>query len=231
MIDVNLAPPNLRRRQKHRILPKGFYMPPEVVIGCGGGFLVLLVVVHIYIILKHISINQKYSQIEKKWEQILPAKKQADKVISQIRQLHAKEKDVEELIGVDRILWARKLNIISDSLPRGVWLRRVAFEDGRTFVIEGSAISRQQNEMAAIHEFTHNLRQGKLFLKHFQEMDIGSMTRRQVKDRELVDFSIVAGLKIEQKAEDEDSGAMNQKIKGKQQSKSKGGNRRHGGKN
>ncbi len=202
MIDINLAPPNLRRKQKRRILPKGFYVPPEVIIGGGGGLLLFLIVVHIFVIFKHISLKDRYMQVKKEWKTLLPAKREVDKIIIEIRKLQSIKQDVDKLIDADKILWSRKLNIISDSLPRGVWLRHIAFEDRKTFIIEGSAISRQQNQIAAIHEFTHNLRQQKAFLKHFQEMDIDSITRRKINNTEVVDFSIVASLKQEFRPED-----------------------------
>ncbi len=213
MIDINLAPPDLRRKPKRRILPKGFHVPPEVIIGGGGGLLLFLIAIHIFIIFKHISLKKRYMQTKKEWESIQPSKKKVDKIISEIRKLQSIKQDVDKLIDADRILWAKKLNIISDSLPRGVWLRHIAFEDGKTFTIEGSAISRQQNQIVAIHEFTHNLRQQDAFLKHFQEMDIDSITRRQINGTELVDFSIVASLKQEFRPIDK------QEIKGQKDKK------------
>ena len=63
MIDINLIPQILKRRQKSGFfLPGGFVLPREVIIGLIGGFTVLLVVTHILLQLTIIMAVQKLTQ-------------------------------------------------------------------------------------------------------------------------------------------------------------------------
>jgi hypothetical protein len=47
MIEINLVPSELRKKRRKSLLPGGFNMPLEVVIGAGGGMLAILILVHI----------------------------------------------------------------------------------------------------------------------------------------------------------------------------------------
>ena len=46
MIEINLLPPELRKKKK-RLLPGGVNIPLEVIIGSAGGLIILLIFVHV----------------------------------------------------------------------------------------------------------------------------------------------------------------------------------------
>ena len=131
---------------------------------------------------------------------MLRAKENVDKVIQEMRDLQARHKAIEKITTDDRIIWSQKLNVLSDSVARGVWLNRVRLKDG-VFFIEGSAISKQNDEMINVHSFTSSLKDEKLFLDKFVDLELGSIQRRYISKTEVADFLITAELIKEEVSE------------------------------
>jgi Tfp pilus assembly protein PilN len=193
MININLTPPHLRKKEKPHLLGK-VNIPLEVIIGCGGGLLVLLGVVHVLLLFVNIGKLAQHKALEKQWETMKPSKENVDSVVSEMRALQGKYKSIEEITGKAGVSWAKKLNILSDNLPRGVWLRKVALEEGVLY-IEGSAIPKETSEIISIHHFTTNLKQDASFMEHFMDLELGSIQRRRIKTVEIADFVVTIKVK------------------------------------
>ncbi|HLD70153.1 MAG TPA: hypothetical protein VJA17_05245, partial [Candidatus Omnitrophota bacterium] len=140
MIEINLVPPQSRRKPKGRgLLGIGFNIPREVIIGLVGGLFLILLLISI---LLQTTIFIKFAQrkaLSMEWEQILPSKTRVDAVLSQLRNLQSKVKSIENITGAEDIVWSTKLNDISDSVPRGVWIKSIIGNEQR-LVIEGSSV-------------------------------------------------------------------------------------------
>lgn len=189
MLDINLVPPNLKRKKKRSGFPGGLQIPKEFIFGIGGGFVVLLISFNIFLQVKIFVSYFHHKNLKKQWEVSLPSKQNVDTILKELRQLQAKLKSIEELTTAKNILWSQKLNIISDLVPRGLWLKRVALNEDVLF-IEGSSLSQKQNEMISIHTFTTGLKDDANFLKNLGEMELGSIQRRKIQQIEIADFLI-----------------------------------------
>ncbi|HBR14608.1 MAG TPA: hypothetical protein DD723_03560 [Candidatus Omnitrophica bacterium] len=194
MIEINLVPVHLRKKRKSQFLPGGLNIPLEVVIGLGGGVLILLIVAHVGLLFINMSQLGRHKKLQAKWEEMSPAKQNVDLVIKEMRAFQSKLKSIEAIMPKKEILWSQKLNILSDVLPRGVWLKRITLNQ-ETLLIEGSAISRQSEEMINVHSFAANLKKENEFLEHFTEIDLGSIQRRKVQKIDIADFLITTRLK------------------------------------
>jgi len=192
-IEINLIPPHLRKK-KRKGIASGINIPLEVLIGSAGGLIILLVLVHFSLLFVNMNKLAKHKKLQKEWENILPAKENVDVVISELRGLQEKSKAIKEILGDEaRISWSQKLNILSDSLPKGIWLRKVVLKE-KKFLIEGSAISRQKKEMINVHSLTANLKKEEDFLKHLSDLELGAIHRRRIKKIEIADFIITTKL-------------------------------------
>ena len=198
-IELNLIPKNLRRRKRGRFLA-GVKVPLEVIIGLFGGVVMLLILVHGTLLLLNLYKINQHHNFKREWDVSKPAKENVDKVIKELRELQVKQKAIQKITMEDRTLWAPKLNIISDKMDRGVWLTRMRLTDG-VFFIEGSAISKQGDEMINVHTFTGSLKNETAFLEKFSDLELGSIQRRYISKTEVADFLITATL-----VEEEDGG-------------------------
>ena len=193
MIDINLAPENLKKKKKSSTL-SAMNVPQEIVVGLVGGLLALLLFVHI--ILQGVIFFQfiQHARLNKEWESLKPEKENTDKILTDLRVLQTKIKNVENLTTAKRILWSKKLNDISDSIPREIWLTKVSLEE-KILTIEGSAVSKNQDQMVSVGNFTTKLKEQKTFMKDFSSLEVGVMQRRKIQTTEIADFSVTAKLK------------------------------------
>jgi len=152
-------------------------------------------VIFVHVILQGVILakSARFMSLKGQWEKILPDKENADRIIAQMRELETKVKSIAKVIRSSPVIWAEKLNAISDNLPAGVWLNKITFT-GNSFIIEGSAIATQKDEMINVHEFASHLKQDEKYLNHFPGLEVGSIQRRTIKDLELADFTITSKL-------------------------------------
>jgi len=193
MIEINLAPPHLRKKKKKGLV-SSLNIPREAIIGLIGGLFVLLILVHVVlqvIIFYKYALNKSY---QKQWESILPNKEKVDVVMSGLRLFQGQTKSLSAITSGQRILWAPKLNAISDSIPREVWLSRLFFNE-KSLLIQGSAVSKVKNEMISIGSFVSNLKKQENFMNGLSGVELGSIQRRKIRSVEVVDFIITSKLK------------------------------------
>ena len=194
MIEINLIPYSLRKNKKGKFSFKEFNIPLEIVIGLGGGLIVLLILVHVFLMVINIRNMAKHKEFQKEMEAVSPQKQQVEKILNELRSLQNTQKAVAEILPERKISWAKKLNILSDSIPRGVWLKRVSLE-GDVLLIEGSAISTDNEAMINVHQFTSTLKSQRDFLEYFNDLELGSIQRRKIKQMDIADFMITVRLK------------------------------------
>lgn len=193
MIEINVVPQELRKRKKQKLLPGGVDIPPEVVIGSIGGLFFLLILVHIGLLFLNITRMKEHKLLKQEWAAVSPQKDAVDEVVNQMRQLQNKYKAIVDVTGGETVWWAEKLNLISNELPRGVWLTKVALTNEMLF-IEGSAISKNQDELINVHKFTSNLRRQSKFMGDLTELELGSIQRRTERGIDVADFLITTKL-------------------------------------
>lgn len=193
MIEINLAPDNIRKKRKKTFFPKALSIPREAIIGLVGGLIVLLVLVHI---LLQVMIFVKYAQHlreKKRWESILPEKEKVDVVLTELRTLRNKLNAIRQVTTEERISWAHKLNNISDSVPRGLWLNKISLGE-KILLIDGSVVSRNKDEIVSVGNFVTNLKKHKSFMKGLENIEVGSIQKRNIKTVEVADFLITIKL-------------------------------------
>lgn len=193
MIDINFVPIELRKKKRSSRFPGGVNIPLEVIIGVGGGLLMLLICVHIFLFALNVQKIAAHKTLQNKWNAILPEKEKVDFVINHMRELQSRVGAIGDATKVDGIIWAQKLSILSESLPRGVWIKKFELTDSMLF-IQGSAISRLNQEMFEVHQFTSNLKASEDFLKGLDDLELGSIQSQKVSTTEVADFLITANL-------------------------------------
>ena len=156
--------------------------------------MVLLVLAHVSLMVINIRNVAKHREFQKKMEAVSPQKQQVEKVVNELRTLQSTQKAVQEILPERNIYWAQKLNILSDNIPRGVWLKRINLDEN-VLLIEGSAISTDNEAMINVHQFTASLKSQREFLEHFTDIELGSIQRRKIKQMDIADFMITVRLK------------------------------------
>ena len=192
MNNINLVPENLRKKRGKTINPLTVInLPLEVMVGLVGGLICLLIVLHLVLWVMISQRSAEKKKLDRQMESLSPNKQQADAIAKELRVLQEKKSAIEKMTSAPKILWAPKLNDISDSMPRGVWLGKISL-DQVMFAINGSAVSKGGDEMMGVVELVSKLKGKKAFLTHLKSMEVGPIQRRKIESVELADFSITA---------------------------------------
>ena len=192
MIEINLVPAHLRRkRRKTADTQSPTSLPKETVLGVMGVFLFCLVVVSGVLQIIIMTQLRQSRRLEREAEELLPQKVNSDRYVLQIKGLQEKLAPIEELLGNEDIQWSRKLNEISDLLPRGVWLNKLSL-DQEVLLISGSAVTRNQIE---VHTFNANLKDSEVFMRGVRDIEPGRIKTRLIKETTVADFTTTVDLK------------------------------------
>ena len=195
MIKINLLPENLRKTGKKELLTTSFFrIPPEIIIGVGGGLIVFLIAVDILFGVAIVFKGAKGQFYEQKKASLLPEGKTGQIVTNELRDTNFKINGIREILNGPLLVWSQQLNNLSDIITKGVWFRQINFAD-KTFLINGSAVSKTHNEVERVQEFVANLKKDPLFTKFFQKPELGDQKHRSVSSLEIIDFTINAQVK------------------------------------
>lgn len=194
MIDINLIPAALRKNSKGNANALEINIPKEILAGIGVGLILLLVTVHLILGAVWLVGVWRLSGYEAKWQKVLPDKEILDSIHKETGDLRKKFKTISDMTTKKSIAWAPKFNAISDGLSRGLWIRKMTL-DKVSLTMEGSVVSKSQNEINNVGMFLAALKQDDVFMKDFSSLEVNSIQRGRNNAVEVTDFTVTAKLK------------------------------------
>jgi len=193
MIDINLIPTALRKKGKGDANALTINIPYDILFGVGTGLVLLLVTVHLLLVMVWLVQFGQLSARNVQWQKLVPDKKRLDVIINESKDLKSKINMISDMTTKKSILWAPKFNAISDALPRGLWIRKMTL-DKTGLSMEGSVVSKTQNEINNVGLFISSLKQNNNFIKDFSSLEVNSIQRGQASAVEVTDFIVMAKL-------------------------------------
>jgi len=174
-------------------------IPQEVLLGVGSGVVVLLITVHLILgVIWLMGIGQLTAH-QSVWQKLAPDKAALDAITDESKDIKNKMNLIQGLTTKKAILWAPKLNAISDALPRGLWIRDMTL-DKTGLSIEGSVVSKTRNEINNVGLFIADLKKNDAFMKGFASLEVSSIQSSKTNAVEVTDFTVLAKLIEEPKA-------------------------------
>ncbi len=195
MIVINLVPEHLRKRSARGVWSSmGLGIPREVLLGVGGAFIALLVFAHVLLLAAQSAQGVRLGLVKVRWERLLPDRNRIDAIGTELRGLRKKVTTITDIASARTGLWSRKMNVLSDALSKGVWLKKINLDSG-TLTLEGSAFSKTQSEIVTVGNFVAGLKKEGAFADDFSSIEVQSIQRGKRGPTEVVDFVITAKLK------------------------------------
>jgi Tfp pilus assembly protein PilN len=186
MIEINLLPEEFRKKESPFKLNLDIDRFKVWIAGGIGAILVLLIIfLSLGLFIRKFQINKLLTK-EKGFSYRLS---QIEGVNKEISVLKVKMSVLDELTK-RRFLWARKLNQLSDLMLPGIWLTHVYTDSENRFMIEGSVISKSEEEMASVGKFMKNIKEDVEFFKDFRNIKLESVQRNNRNNMDIVDFKI-----------------------------------------
>lgn len=182
MILINLLPPELKNKGMRLNLSDNF-----ILMICGA-VVVLVLCLNLILWFALIFKNMQYSRYWKVYSELKPQKEKADILRTDIRDLEANRNVIRQITS-GQLIWSRRLNKISECLPRGMWLTNLEFGDEK-FTMTGNVISENGQEVGLIRVFLNQLTRDASFLKGILSLELDSVTRKEIKGFEVSEFVI-----------------------------------------
>ncbi len=193
MIDINLMPSNKRKRLD------GWFglelnISREILLGVGAAVFFLLFVVHIFLAINWIISSVQLAGVEAKYKQLLPDKNALDAISNEVKAVNKKMKAIAGFVPVRTSGLSQKLNIISDALPKGVWLTKIAVDE-KAWVVSGIAVAKQHNEIVLVSTLTSNLKKNADLMADFSLLEVTAVNRVKYNTIDVSQFTITAKVK------------------------------------
>ncbi len=183
MIEINLLPEELRQKQGFPIqLPKEFLR---------NSFVLILAVCALFFLGLQLLIVFNFSRLklsESKWRVLQAQKKSVDEVKNGVSKYRALQNGIL-LVSAENSEITRKLYIISDFTPQGIWLEEL-FIGKSALRIKGSCILPSTGEAAQINKFFGLLKDNVQINKGLNKLEIGTIIKRKAGAIEVADFTI-----------------------------------------
>lgn len=188
MIEINLLPPELRKKKTVPVEFKQIFNLKILLTLLG-----YVVLVHTVILTVSFISAKRLDIIKTNWNSLSFQRTKITQLNTDYTDTQQKVLLIEKLIG-NRILWAKKLNCLSGLLVNGVWLNQLSLEPQKDnpariyLTIRGSAASRAKDEPALIGKFIQNLKNSPEFSGDFIEIELGPIKQRQIMQTNIMDF-------------------------------------------
>ena len=220
MIELNLLPLQMRKKKatfSFEKFPAATKVPlqflskfPLRVVGfyVGGAFLVLYTLAVLGVLVNQQALNG----LKKEWDRIAPEREKISYLSQEYTELDAVQKAVQRLNR--HFSWSKKLQDLSDSMVRGVWLRELSLAERhrdvtpqqgeagsggklpqKLLVLTGSAASSRGDQTAVVGRFIRGLKENKEFFADFVNVELESIKRRSIQSLDVMDFKIICTFK------------------------------------
>ncbi len=205
MIELNLLPPELKKKKKKKALPKIKALPITL------GVIIALVFTHI-ILLFLVGNNVRLAHaLGGKWDNMQPQREKTEKIIRQINYLDQKVAAVSKIAKPD-LDWAKLLEGLNDAMVPNVWLSEFkpvyakGAKAGNSYVprsldLTGYALG--ADATAVVAKFINSLKKSAGFSGYFEEIVLQNMRSRQMAEEEVMMFKLTCQFKGAQPVEEE----------------------------
>lgn len=191
MIEINLIPEDLKAKTKSKrlalnIAAKDFLFLIPLFLG-------LLICAHAYLAVVAVAKNHQLRVLNNKWQGLQAQRKILDDFQREYNVLSSDANEIKQLIS-ERVDWAEKLNKLSLNLPSGIWFNDISVT-AKDFLLQGSVVSLQKEELNLINKLIDNLKNDKAFFRGFKSLELSSVQKKTVASYDVVDFLLTGALK------------------------------------
>jgi len=188
MLQINLLPPSERTATLSPV--EQLHRTPLMWVVLG-----VLVAVPLLLLVPLGLRRQQLERLNAEIGTLMPKRIELDRLRLLTHQLQAQQTAFEG-IRSGEYGWARRLNVLSDLTPEGVWFTDLALDPRRGLVIQGSAIGQGGVEMESISKLVQGLKTNRDFSSAVKDIQIESIKRTQEKEIEIVQFTLTCTLTL-----------------------------------
>lgn len=188
MIEINFLPVKYRKRNIQ--LPDLSEIKAiPIIIGVFSFLIGVYLILSIILAVKTGALNR----LNNEWQGMTGEKQHVDEIKKEIKYFKGKADLIDKLVG-GRMLWAKKLNQLSDLIPDGIWLENLELgsrKDQQVLILKGNVFSRSKEETALTGDFIKSLRDNREFFADFSDIELESIKRHKLGETEVMEFNLI----------------------------------------
>lgn len=182
LLRINLLPDSAQKASQQSV--QQFYRTPLVGIGIA---LLALLAVGLQV---PVQLNQrKVNKLNEKIHKLQPRQAEVKRVQELLSRLRA-QRDAFEGLKMGSGSWSRRLKVLSDATPNGLWFTELLLDRNKGLVIQGMALASQGPEMVTVTRLVQDLQSDANFASAFKQIQLESIKRVQQGDFDVVQFTI-----------------------------------------
>jgi len=186
MLTINLIPEDVRKAGLSHI--EQLHRTPLMWIAGG-----LMVVYALSLVVRVGLGRQQLQQLNAKIQVLQPKKREVDEIQRLLARLRAQQAAFQGLKR-GQWLWSKRLNILSNVTPDGVWFTELTLNPAKGLVIQGAAIGQGGSEMVHVGRLVQDLKADPEFASAVKDIQIESIKRIQDRNIEIVQFTVACAL-------------------------------------
>lgn len=193
MIDINLIPVSQRKKGKG-LLGAQLNLPREIILGVGAAAICLILAIHVLLIGIWFVKGMGLASLENQWKGVEPDKKAIDAISDEVKSINKKIRATKDFVKTRSSSWAHKLNVLSDVLPKGVWINKLIIDE-KALIIQGVAVSKNGNEMTVTGQLNIALKKEPIFAQDFSNIEVNAINKTKYNNTDVSQFTLTAKLK------------------------------------
>ncbi len=186
MLKINLLPEGAR---KTTLSPLEQLHRTPLVWLAAAAMVLLAVALSVPVALGH----RELQTLNAKIQVLAPKKAEVDQIQQLLHQLRVQEAAFRGLKR-GQGLWSKRLNVLSDVTPDGVWFTELTLDQAKGLVIQGSVIGEGGSEMVRVGRLVQSLQADPDFAAAVGDIQIESIKRVQEQDIEIAQFTLTGAL-------------------------------------
>ena len=192
MIKINLLPADALKKEKRAGVPK-LQLPQGDYLAWGKKAAIAILAIHLALLLVFIIEKSYLAGLRAKSDALKPELAKVAGMKSNLMNLESQSRFADDLRS-SRTSWSRNLAKISESIPKGMWLRRLAASESN-FTLEGSVFCGKCAPMDVVSEFLQALKKDAKFAQIFSELELASVQKKAYGSIDVSEFSISGKVK------------------------------------
>ena len=186
MLKINLLPEHIRKAGLSPI--EQLHRTPLMWIAAGA-----MLFVAVWPLLPIAVHRRQLAQLNAKIQTLQPKKMEVDQIQRLLQQLQTQEAAFEGLKH-GQSLWSKRLNVLSNVTPEGIWFSDLTLDQGKGLIIEGAAVGQGGTEMVSVGRLVQDLKASPDFSSAVKDIQIESIQRVQDHEIEIVKFTLTCAL-------------------------------------
>lgn len=183
MITINLLPEGRRTSAASPL--QQFHRSPLVLVGVIG----MAAVTGLLLLLRTVR-QQQLTRLTARVQQLEAKKNDVNALKTALQQFREQQASYQGL-AEGRSRWARRLNVLSDVLPDGVWLTGLTLDPANGLVIQGAAVEQGEEVMAQIGRLVQALKDDPDFSQAVRDVQIESIKSTREGDLDVTQFALI----------------------------------------